>query len=463
MIRLLNRLPQGDRVNKSLVLVACLLTLPVWAAPQEGFESLMQRASEQLAAEDFPTALTTLRAADAVRPGRPEVAYGRAIALSGLNRTDEALEALEGLVAADPGHANGWALLGRTLVNRGDLTSLLRATEAYENAVQLRPADPRLLLALCRTYRTMGMPEAGLAALDAFPGESGRLLQLERARLLIRAGEVETARDLLQQLTAAGGGAQVHYELGTLQENLGDLDAAAAAYRAAVGTGPRFGQAWLAWGELLSRRREFTEALPKLRRATELMPGRAEPYRALGTALTRSGDTAAGIAQLQRAVELAPEHPGTLHQLGTAMAASGDREAARELLAKAAELDSAQRDGAVQTNRVSELGLLTARGLYHYRRADYAESVRLLQNAAQLAPDDALVHYDLGLALAAADGHAAALPALERSLELAPDRGETCAALAIAYRAIGRIDDAAEMERRAEELAQDGANDGDDK
>ena len=114
--------------SRASTILLCLAVAGFAGAQETNFDALLAAARTHLAAEEFDAALSSLDAAEALRPGAPEVAYGRGIALAALGHTDEATAVLEALVAIDPAHAAGWALLGQTLVQRGDLGSLLRAT-----------------------------------------------------------------------------------------------------------------------------------------------------------------------------------------------------------------------------------------------------------------------------------------------------------------------------------------------
>jgi Flp pilus assembly protein TadD len=67
---------------------------------------------------------------------------------------------------------------------------------------------------------------------------------------------------------------------------------------------------------LLSRRGLWTEALPRLRRAAEVEPGRAAAWYYLGEALNRVDDLAGAKSAYERAVELEPRNPKALYGLG---------------------------------------------------------------------------------------------------------------------------------------------------
>jgi len=69
-------------------------------------------------------------------------------------------------------------------------------------------------------------------------------------------------------------------------------------------------------GVLLSRRGLWTDALPPLRRATEIDPGRTSAWYYLGEALNHVDDLAGAQAAYERAVELEPRNARALHRLG---------------------------------------------------------------------------------------------------------------------------------------------------
>ena len=90
--------------------------------------------------ERHDDALIILAAAARLRPQEPSVLYTQALTLTRLERFREAIIYLEKAVAADPGNADAWMLLGRLLTQHdGSLEAILRATEAFEQALARRP------------------------------------------------------------------------------------------------------------------------------------------------------------------------------------------------------------------------------------------------------------------------------------------------------------------------------------
>src|ERR1051325_6233994 len=79
---------------------------------------------------------------------------------------------------------------------------------------------------------------------------------------------------------------------------------------------PPRGEALTGLGVLLSRRGLWSDALPPLRRATEVDPGHAAAWYYLGEALNHVDDLTAAQAAYERAVELEPRNARALHRLG---------------------------------------------------------------------------------------------------------------------------------------------------
>lgn len=74
--------------------------------------------------------------------------------------------------------------------------------------------------------------------------------------------------------------------------------------------------ALMALGLLLSRKGLWLEAVPPLRRAVEVEPGRASAWYWLGEALNKVDDLAGALSAYERAVELEPRNARALYRLG---------------------------------------------------------------------------------------------------------------------------------------------------
>lgn len=143
--------------------------------------------------------------------------------------------------------------------------------------------------------------------------------------------------------------AEVRYYLGDLLLHTNRLSEAAALLQEAVQLDPRLAMAYASLGMVRVRQRNFAEAVPLLRRATELAPDNYLSHYYYAYGLSREGmdenlivtgyeAEAAKVmrAELLRAIELRPTHPESYHLLAFVNLATGEElEQAETLLRQA--------------------------------------------------------------------------------------------------------------------------------
>ncbi len=381
-----------------------------------------------------------------------------ALGLIRLERFREAIPYLEKAVAAQPGNVDAWMLLGRLLTQHdGSLEAILRATEAFEQALEQRPEGVEIRLRLTRSYRRIGLYEEALELLDEFAtaGSVAFSLALARAQIEMQVGSYQGAHATLTHAIAEGAGALAHYQLGIVERNLGDLDAARAALETAIRLRPRLLEAILELGNLLVARQEFATAGETLQRAVVVAPDNAAAHNLLGLAILRAGDASGAVPHFERALTLEPTLANALYNLALALRDLGRTERSRATMERFAILDEEQEAAAIAENRGTEIAIVNGRGLYYYCRGDSERAIEIFEQALELSPEDGLVHFNLGLAHVAMDDHVQAATAFERAIEINPARPDAYAALAVEYRALGREEDAARMEARYQELRRD--------
>ena len=76
------------------------------------------------------------------------------------------------------------------------------------------------------------------------------------------------------------------------------------------------GEALTGFGIVLSRRGLWSDAVPQLRRASEVDPGRASAWYYLGEALNHVDELGGALVAYERAVELEPRNAKALYGLG---------------------------------------------------------------------------------------------------------------------------------------------------
>ena len=421
----------------------------------ELFAAHSDLASALLRLGRYQEAYGVLEAAAQLRPLDAGVLYSQAFVLAAL-RNEKAGRPLGSSGARDPVGTEDWSLLGARLSQQGStFVSFIRAAEAYAQALQLRPNDVGLAVELARVYRRLSMLQRGLDLLqrlsDAAP-TSPELL-LERGRILNELHRYEQARQALEHSIRAGvsADADVQYELGIARMNLAEHAEAQQAFDTALRLRPEFLEARLRLGELLLLRQEFELARAVLQGAVERDPDSAEVLDLLGLASLRAGDPSSALRHLESALALDPHRASATLNLALALRDLGRPQESRIVAERHNGLERRQRVEAEQQRKETMAVTLNMQGLFHYRHGELQEAIARFEHAVALSPESDLIHYNLGLAHAATPDHQRAAAALERAIEINPDRLDTYVALATEYRALGREEDARRTEARIQQ------------
>ncbi|MGB0580627.1 MAG: tetratricopeptide repeat protein [Limisphaerales bacterium] len=113
--------------------------------------------------------------------------------------------------------------------------------------------------------------------------ENNLVMKNNLAMAHLKAGNVERARVLYEEIVAVRAQHFAHHYLGTIYEHLGDLDAAEFHYRASLGVYPAFVPPAMELGELLLRKGQLSEAENLILRVLKAEPKneRAAQYLAM--------------------------------------------------------------------------------------------------------------------------------------------------------------------------------------
>jgi serine/threonine-protein kinase len=205
-------------------------------------------------------------------PDDVEVGYIMAIIDQGTGRTDDAIAALERVLAQQPAHDDAHRLLARIYSSRGDFD---RAIVELREAQAIRPDYPPTVRELGLAYYDKGKFDEAIASFT-------RLTSLQPDN------------------------ASAYQTLGTALHAAKELDRALVAYRQANAITPR-PTAYSNIGTIHYSRAEYREAVDAYRSAIELQPKEATTHRNLADALWMRGDRTAAAAEYERAIELAED------------------------------------------------------------------------------------------------------------------------------------------------------------
>ena len=228
-------------------------------------------------------------------------------------------------------------------------------------------------------------PQPGRVSTAIAPGgdDPGALRKL--ASSYFDRGQLRRAHHCYERLVEfLPRSADAHHRLGTVQEELGDWEAAAASYRRALELQPASPGIHASLARLLCRWEDWAEAVESCRRAVALAPRRPEFHNLHGYALVNRGDYCAAVEAYRRALLLQPDSPYAVYGLGYLFERQGDLVSAADSYRLALKLDP---------------GLLEARlhlGITHFLRGELGRAKRCFEQVCRADPHNAESHTFIG-------------------------------------------------------------------
>lgn len=396
-------------ITTALALAAPAVTLGIRARDGRTADALVVRG---LAALDAPLE----------RAARPESIDWRT-----------AVDSFERARTLDPGGASGQRASAMFHVARAyeflSRAEVVMAHTEATTAARMLGDDPRVKLCLALTTLRRGDPARAERLLDAVDRSDAPVAVRTRSGVhhvdvLLDAGRTHDALTLAESLDRlAPRSAAVANRLGLVRAAVSDVEGARAAFARARSIDPRDaspvinlarmersrgalaeartlleqalaideaqGDAWLAYGVVLSELGPAHGAAARaaILRASRSLPDDAEPWAAQGAIDLQEAKWADAIESFREAIRRAPNHAGARANLGVALAQSGDRRGALHAFQEATELAPGTGAG------------WNGLGAMRLALGDAENAVGPLQQAMTLLPDDPNPSLNLGLAL----------------------------------------------------------------
>ena len=249
------------------------------------------------------------------------------------------------------------------------------------------------------------------------------------ARLAADQGDLDEARTYARTATTLKGtSAEAWYVLGTVEQSLGDRQAALNAFAKAAGEDPSNPRYTLAEAEMFVAIGQVEAAAKSLAGACEQMPGSGEVHAAFGDVLSRLGRYEEAAGRYRSALRLNPENTIPKERLAAALFRSGAYAEAERILA---DLQVSEPEFAS-----GWICLMRADALLALRRTD--EAWALYVQRAEAAPE--AVGPRVGLARCAIldDRLPEARRHLEETLDRCPGHAEANGLLGYVLAATGR-------------------------
>jgi tetratricopeptide (TPR) repeat protein len=283
--------------------------------------------------------------------------------------------------------------LGRLREGRGELEP---AVDAYKKASEKLEgaAKGEALGRLAVVQDARGIADAGASAEAAIAADAeGVWPTIAMSYRRAHEGQVDEAVALAQKAVAAGGAAGAQAALGHALETKGDMAGAEAAYREAVRADPKELAATIGLASVLRATGRAGEAEPLLKAAIERSPGAVEAYKEMARVKIAQGRAQDALADASLAAAMSendPEAQGLVTEVKVARALEAVGQGQIDL--------GIQDLTALRDQNPDSAAVHLALGKAQIARRDAAAAIPELQKAVELAPKNAEAQYQLGWA-----------------------------------------------------------------
>lgn len=235
-------------------------------------------------------------------------------------------------------------------------------------------------------------------------------MKLKRAMRRHREGEFEAAISLYTDLLESHDKrAEIHYLIGSIKFQVGDLDEAESHMRSAIEANPEYGFAYNNLGSILMALGDMEAAEVAYLDAVRLEDGFADSWYNLGFLYSETGELSRAEGAYLKALEFNPTWPKCHNNLGAVYMMIGMFDKAAASFLRATELDE---NFAEAYNNLGGL---------HIFKGDNERAMSALDIALTIQPDMVEALVNKGDALLGLKNYGAAIEVLEQATKQAPD------------------------------------------
>jgi Flp pilus assembly protein TadD len=296
---------------------------------------LRELGSQQLDAQDPAGAERRLRRAVELAPADGEAWKLLARAQEAQDRLDQAREAWQRALVADPADAEALLSAGQLALRQKDLAG---ARALFRQLVEVAPDEATAKVRVAASWLDARQPDDALAAVGR--GERPDLLYL-RGLALLQLRRWKDAAEVLERVKPDGGEVfgYARVSLAHALSRAGRPGDAILAVKTALDVSPRDPALLFALGEAYDRAGRRDEALAQMRAVLAVKPDQADALNYLGYTYAERGERLEEAqAMLERAVRLEPDNAYFLDSLGWVLFKRGDAAAAVQQLERADQL-----------------------------------------------------------------------------------------------------------------------------
>jgi len=308
------------------------------AAPPDRMETRLRLADAYARSDRLADAIGVLERYLATNPTQNRVRLALARLQTAAGDTDAAADSLAAAALREPERVDLTLGAAQAELAAGRLDAATDRLLSARDAMAMTPTALReagTLLGVARAY-----DEAVVTfrmGLEAAPQDTALRRGLRTA--LLRQEKLDEARAVAEDLADDPGAEPADLLwLGIIEEQVGDTEAAAAAYRDTLENAP---DSWIAANNLamLLMDSDPTAAISLAEQAATASNDAAEVRQTLGLALLAAGEPTRAQAVFEQLASEFPDDADTSYRYGRALLEAGDTEAGRATLEKALRLD----------------------------------------------------------------------------------------------------------------------------
>ena len=398
---------------------------------------------------DYPCAIAAFESAVRLDPNSARMHYFLGLSLYSSGQVDASITELHRSVELDSSDVQARLALG---VAYHQLGRAADAETAWEGALATDPNSTTALDWLAKARIADGQFGAAIELLSSAPADGDEDLTLDLALAYSESGSFDKAADTLRAaLVRSPGSLRISSALATVYVQSHRYQDATNLIRVTLNARPNDVATQLLYLRLLVLQDDDADAQPLAQKMLSEHPQDFDALYLSGVIENDEQQYAAAVEHLQAAARLNPNHYDVRFNLGTAYARLKQNEAARDELAKAVTLDPSKAEAHfhlaqvlrslgqtadVQTQlklfeQCQQATTMLALGQTKAGQAAQAldagnatQAISLYREAIDALPQDAVLEYDLALALERVGDAAAERAALEKALQLRPGFAE---------------------------------------
>ncbi|HEY6376674.1 MAG TPA: tetratricopeptide repeat protein [Edaphobacter sp.] len=359
---------------------------------------------------DQTVALQSFRDAAKLNPRNFQAQEG--LAQAALDARDFGLlgQAAEAAIAINPQLANPYIWRGMA---EGNQKQLDKAEADFKQAMKLDPKNALAPLSLAELRLSQkNIPEAKTLLEQALTNDpnSARAMRLLVFAMLVEKQPAKAIDRVQQQITKVPQNSDMYTLLAELQLQTGDINAGTASAQKAMQLNPNNGTATMVYTRAALSHGNPAQAIDTWQQWLKTHPNDAQANTIMGALEEARGDQNKAMGYYKAALKIQPEQPVAANNLAYLMVESGQNTDVALSLAQIARRAMPNSDSTADTL-----------AWVYYQKGSYSSARDLLEDALKTSPNNAAMHYHLGMTYSKLANTADAVNHLKKAVALAPN------------------------------------------